>query len=252
MTTRNFPAIIAASLSPLAFLAPIGAHAQATLDASASLEASTDIRDRGLSQTGGKLGVALDGSLPITQNLVIDAKAETLRGSNRNGDSQFGLEIAPHFVASSEGWDFTAGARGHIYADAGELDYVELEGSVSRTLGPAWLTLNADYAPSQDAIGGSNLYLQANLGLGIPGTPLTAYAGVGHTMGTTSNAVRAVRLRPDGDYTDWYLAIERAHLNFTVGMELTGTSIDQDAARDTRYWDNDTGTRVSGYMRVAF
>ncbi len=248
MSRSIFPAFIAASLS----LLPLPAQAQALLTASASLKAETDIRERGLSETDGKLGITLEGTLPITSNIAVDASAETLRASARNGGSELGFQIAPHYVTSWRGWDLTAGVRGHVYADAGELDYVELEGSVSRTLGPAWLTLQSAYAPAQDAIGGDNLYVSANAGIGIPGSALSAYAGIGRTIGSTDNAVRAVRLRPDGDYTDWYLALERSHLNFTVGMELTGTSIDQSANRSTRYWDRHTGTRLSGYMRVSF
>lgn len=253
MSRMIFSAFLAASLSSVPFLAfPQAARAQAMLTASASLEASTDIRSRGISDSAGKLGLNVDGSLPITSHIVIDGSAQTLRGSNRHGDSELGLEIAPHYVLSSGGWDFSAGARGHVYVDAGELDYVEVEGAVTRTLGPAWLTLGGSYAPSQEAIGGDNLYLSANAGLGIPGSPIALYAGVGQTIGSTENAVRAVRLRPDGDYTDWYLAVERSRLNFAVGLQLSGTTIDDKAGRFSRYWDNDTGTRLAGYMRVSF
>ncbi|MBT0666900.1 hypothetical protein HT136_00765 [Novosphingobium profundi] len=252
MSALKNPAFLAASLFPLALGLASAAHAQAVPEASAGLEADTDIRSRGLSETGGKLGLRADGSLPITNHVIVDAKVETLRGSHRNGGSELGLEIAPRYTVSSNGWDLSAGVRGHLYADAGELDYVEVEGSLSHTLGPVWATLGAAYAPSQDAIGGDNLYLSANAGTGIPGTPLSLYAGVGRTIGSTDDAVRAVRLRPDGDYTDWYLAVERTELNFTVGLQLTATSIDQDAAKGTRYWDADTGTRVAGYMRVSF
>ena len=222
------------------------------MTASASLEASTDIRERGLSMNDGKLGVTLDGSLPLGENFVIDASAETLRGSARNGGSDLGLQIAPAYSLSSDGWNVRAGLRGHVYIDAGELDYIEVEGTLSHTIGPMWLSAGASYAPSQDAIGGSNLYLHANAEIGIPGMPLTVFAGAGQTIGTTSLAARAVRLRPDGNYTDWYLGIERTKLNFAIGLELTGTSIDPDSGRSSIYWDKHSGSRVAGYVRVSF
>ncbi|WP_052321912.1 TorF family putative porin [Novosphingobium sp. MBES04] len=251
---RTFSAaVLAASLFSLTtFAAPGQAYAQAMRTASAALEARTDMRSRGISDSEGELALQVDGSLPITSHIVVDANATTLRGARRHGGSELGIEIAPKYVTSSNGWDFSAGARGHVFIDAGELDYVEIEGSVSRTLGPAWLTLGASYAPSQYAIGGDNLYLSADIGAGIPGSPLALYAGIGQTIGSTNDAERAVRLRPDGDYTNWYVAVERSRLNFAIGMELSGTSIDQDAARDTRYWDRHTGTRLAGYMRVSF
>lgn len=230
--------------------------AQSVLDASAAIEGSTDIRDRGLSQTGGKAALSVDGTLPITSTLILDGRAMTLRGSNRNGDSQFGLEIAPGLRPSSGGWTMNAGARAHIYADAGELDYVEIEGGLSRTLGPAWLKLGASYAPSQDAIGGDNLHLSADAELGVPATGFTLFAGVGRSWGSTKDnpvaAERAVRLRPDGDYTDYHVGIERSQLNVTYGLQYTDTTIDTSANRDSRYWDNDSGARVSGYFRVGF
>ena len=239
-----------------AALAPLAAQAQGVLPASAAIEATTDLRARGLGQSGGKAALLVDGTLPVTSSFILDARAATLRSSNRNGDAELGLEIAPQLRTASAGWTFTAGARAHLYLDAGAMDYVELEGGVSRTLGPAWLRLGAAYAPSQDAIGGDNLYLSADAELGLPGTGFTLYAGAGHTLGSrkddTLAAMRAVRLRPDGDYTDYRLGIERSHLNLAYGMQFSDTTIDQSANRTSPYWDNDSGARVSGYMRVSF
>ncbi|WP_204283871.1 TorF family putative porin, partial [Klebsiella pneumoniae] len=64
------------------------------------------------------------------------------------------------------------------------------------------------YAPSQSAIGGDNLYLFASANAGIPATPLSASATLGHSTGSTDDPVRAARLRPLGDYTDWRLGME--------------------------------------------
>lgn len=75
---------------------------------------------------------------------------------------------------------------GHLFGGAGfDADYVELGGSAAYTLGPVQVNAGADYAPSQSAIGGDNLYLHAGAQAGIPGTPWTVLAGVGHSTGKT-------------------------------------------------------------------
>ncbi len=68
--------------------------------------------------------------------------------------------------------------------DSYDTDYFEFYASVSPTVGPAALTFGVAYAPKQDSLGGDdNLYVYADAGVDIPGTPISLSGHVGYTDG---------------------------------------------------------------------
>lgn len=89
-------------------------------------------------------------------------------------------------------------------AGAGDFDYIEFYGKLGFTLGPAETTVGVAYAPKQDSLGGTdNLYIFTDLGIGIPGTPVSLSAHAGYTDGflTFTNNSKA---------WDWSLGAELA------------------------------------------
>ena len=111
----------------------------------------------------------------------------------------------------------------------------------------------ADYAPSQDAIGGDNLYLHAGARAGVPGTPWTLLAGIGHSSGKVDDAFRAARLRPGGDYTDWRLGVEHVAGPVTLGLDYVGTDVSERAAAPYPLADaSHSGDRIVGRVRFGF
>src|SRR3546814_16553224 len=76
------------------------------------------------------------------------------------------------------------------------------------TLFPYTTLFRSAYAPSQDAIGGDNLYLGADAWVALPGTPVSFNGGVGHSSGDTDNPLRAARPRPGGSSWDYRLGAE--------------------------------------------
>ncbi|GLK46775.1 MULTISPECIES: TorF family putative porin [Novosphingobium] len=225
------------------------AHAQSA-GSTLSFEAETDHRDRGLSSSGGKAALGASASVPLTYDLGIDFDAVTLRDAARHGGADLGLTVAPRYTLRSGGWDFSAGLRGNVFVGHSGTSYGELTGEVARTLGPAQLVLGAAFAPSQDAIGGSNLYLDAQLSASIPGTPVTLYGGVGHTSGSSNGDPRALRLRPGGDYLDHHVGAEYTDSNYALGLRYSGTSIGKDEVDPlTRWTDRHYGARVMAYFR---
>src|SRR3546814_15054836 len=67
---------------------------------------------------------------------------------------------------------------------AGPSDYSELSGRLSHDLGPVSATATLAYAPDQKALGrDDNLYLNLGLASGVPNTPVTLSASLGHTNG---------------------------------------------------------------------
>ncbi|MFT4055194.1 MAG: hypothetical protein QM681_11870 [Novosphingobium sp.] len=225
------------------------AHAQSA-GSTLSFEAETDHRERGLSSSDGKAAVGASASVSITYDLGIDLDAVTLRDSARHGGADIGLTIAPRYTLRSGGWDFSAGLRGNVFVGRSGTSYAEMTGDITRTLGPAQLVVGAAFAPSQDAIGGSNLYIDALLSASIPGTPVTLYGGVGHTSGSSNGDPRAARLRPGGDYLDHHVGAEYTDANFAAGLRYSGTSIGKDEVDPLSRWtDRHYGSRVIAYLR---
>ncbi|CDO37078.1 MULTISPECIES: TorF family putative porin [Novosphingobium] len=236
-------------------LASAPACAQSMEQTGASIEATTDYREDGLSWSDSAPALRAEGTLALSHDLSISASVATLRGSRRHGGSDWGFTIAPRYSTSAAGWDLSAGIAGHLFAGADDgaknLDYVELEGRAARTLGPAQLALSVSYAPSQDAIGGSYGHAGADLGVGLPGTPITAYAGGGYAFGNSNGDARSTRLRPDGNYANWYVGAEQSFGPIAVGVLYSDTSIDRHRAAAVEYGDKGTGERLSAYARVS-
>lgn len=85
-----------------------------------------------------------------------------------------------------EGVTADVGVLYYLYPNAamGETDYVEVYGSLGFDFGPASTTLGLAYAPKQDSLGGTdNIYVYADLGVGVPNTPVSLSAHVGYTDG---------------------------------------------------------------------
>ncbi|MBB4859375.1 hypothetical protein HNO88_002704 [Novosphingobium chloroacetimidivorans] len=235
-----------------AFLAAAPAHAQSTQSAQVAIEAATDWRERGLSWSDGKAALGVSASIPITYDLTVAAEAVTLRESSRHGGADVGITIAPRYALTSGGWTIAAGARGNIFVGRAGMSFGEITGEVAHTIGPAQLVLGADFAPSQKAIGGSNLHLEAQGSLGIPGTALTLYGGLGHTSGSDRERPRAWRLRPGGSYTDHHLGIEHARGPLAVGVRYSDTSIrSREVDRRIAFASGDFGSRVVAYLRLS-
>lgn len=224
----RFACRIVGAAMTLAATNSIAASAQSA--PSVGIEVTSDEVRRGLSWSDRRAAGSGDVALRLGP-LDASARIVTLRGSARHDGADAVADIA-----LGTAWDLGAvrlrtAATTHVFAGARtRMDYVELGGSGSFTYGPVQLTAGAEFAPAQHAIGGSNLYVYASANAGIPGTPLTVIADLGHASGTVDDRLRAQRLRPGGDYTDWRLAIEHQRGPVTLAIDYVGTDIDRNAA----------------------
>ena len=226
----------------------VPAAAQTVAGPTASIEATSDARARGLSWSDGRPALAATVAVPLG-DVRVEARGMTLRGGDRHGGADLGLDLAARYTHDLGGWRATAGVVHHAF-DRARLNYAELEAGAGYLIGPLDLALTAAYAPTQGAIGGDNLYLRAGAAAGVPGTPWTLYGHVGRSIGPEGRE-RATRLRPGGDYTDWRLGAERVRGVLTLGVAATGTSIDTPVAA-TRFTDRHVGTRLAATARVDF
>jgi len=72
---------------------------------------------------------------------------------------------------------------GYVYPGGRAVDYVELQSTVAKTVGPVTTTLTLAYTPDQWNTTRDNLYLGLGADVAIGQTPLTASFGIGRENG---------------------------------------------------------------------
>lgn len=231
-------------------LLPAGAAWAQPLEAGAEA-ASDDVR-AGISWSGGRASASADARLDLG---AIDAslRLATLRRAPRHAGADLVADVAI-------GRDWTLGpvilrteAVGHVFAGASQsMDFGELALGVRYGLGPLRLAATAWYAPHQSTIGGDNLHLRVGADAGLPGVPITLLASIGHTAGG-GQGLRAARLRPAGDYTDWKLGAEYARYPLSLGLEYVGTTVAASGAPAGPFADpSGAADRVVARVRLSF
>ena len=193
--------------------------------ASLGIEASTDLRRRGLSWSDGKPAIEAWASVPVTGGLSVEAGAATLRNSARHGGADLLAEAALRYTRQSGAFSWWADVQGLGFIGASGQSYGQLRTGAAFGIGPVQLAATASWAPPQAAIGGSNAYIGGSINLGIPATPLTLRASVGHATGTDDGSGRSNRLRPGGDYSDVRIDADYVLGAVTLGATFTTTTI---------------------------
>lgn len=139
------------------------------------------------------------------------------------------------------GWRLSTEGRYHLFPDASDQGYGEIGAGVGFLIGPASIDLNASYALRQSSLGGDNLYLSASAAMGLPGTPLTISARVGHSSGTVQDAAKAARLRPDGSYWDYGLGVDYLKDRWFAGLRYADSSVETPG-------EHHAGARLIGHV----
>ncbi len=182
---------------------------------------TTDFRHRGISRSDGDPAAQATATLSHDSGFYAGLWGSSLTDATPVGELQVEY-YAGYSREIASGTDMDVGVVYTSFPDSSALvdtDYVEAYASLSHTLGPVTAEAGAFYAPEQDAFGGrDNLYLYGDLTAGIPFTPLTVLARLGHTSGG---------LAPDGgDYLDWRLGLEMDRGPFRFGLSYVDTDLD--------------------------
>ncbi|WP_298812887.1 TorF family putative porin [uncultured Sphingomonas sp.] len=236
-----------------ALLAATVVPAQAQVIPHAGVETTTDERRRGISWSDGEGALAASARLDLSSGFDVGVRALTTRGDPRHGGADAVFEPTLGYSQSVNGFRLDAFATGHVFTNGnGPLDYYEGGAGASYTLGPAEAGIEARYAPSQDAIGGSNLYLGLRGRVGVPLTPFSFTASAGRSSGRVNDPVRAARLRPDDTYYDWSFGVQHATGPLVLTVEYTGTDIDNTRALSPFAARNNAGDRIAARAAVSF
>jgi hypothetical protein len=211
----------------LALATALLAGAAPAAAASFDIEASSDLRQHGLSWSGGHPTLVAHGSVEIGAGLTLDAGVAGLRGSARHGGARLLGEAALRYERQSGPWRWWGELQGLGFAGARGQDYAQLRAGTALGIGPAQVVVQADWAPPQAAIGGGNLHMRVLARTGVPGTPITLAAAIGRTTGNDDGSGQSRRLRPCGDYSDFLIDADHVRGALTLGATLTATTIDR-------------------------
>jgi len=136
-------------------------------------------------------------------------------GSNLapNGGDDVEVDLFAGF-SGGDGVTYDVGAIYYLYPGASGLNYVEFAGKLGTTIGPAQLGATVAYVPSQNNTGNKdNIYIAGNLGVGIPGTPVSLSASLGLEDGAFGN-----------NKVDWSLGATAEVEGFTLGASYVDTN----------------------------
>lgn len=173
----------------------------AAIAITANVALVTDYRFRGLSQSSGD--PAIQGSINLNHNSGFYAgfwaSSTDFAVVGPAADAVYGRQEIDLYAGwtGSLGSGVTADAGLMYYAypsgKVGKAEFFEPFASVSTTLGPATAKLGVAYAWSQAALDfdadgrkDDNVYVYADLGSGIPGTPVSIAGHLGYTSGALS------------------------------------------------------------------
>lgn len=169
-----------------ALLLPAAARAQGeagTPAVSISYNAAivSDYRFRGISYTNRKPAVQGGADVSFASGWF----AGTWLSSIANyGGAHAEVDLYGGYAGDIGGWKYSATVLGYVYPNGRDTDYVELQSTLARTLGPVTTTLTVAYTPDQWNTDRDNLYTSLGADVAILGTPLTASASVGRENGS--------------------------------------------------------------------
>ena len=170
----------------------------------------SDYRFRGVSLTNKDFAVQPALTVSHESGLYVGAW-----GSNvaPNGGDDAEVDLFAGF-SGGDGVTYDVGATYYLYPGASGFNYVELAGKLGTTIGPAQLGATVAYVPSQNNTGNQdNIYIAGNLGVGIPGTPVSLSASLGLEDGAFGNYK-----------VDWSFGATAEVEGFTLGASYVDTS----------------------------
>lgn len=203
-----------------------------SLTVSGGIDLVSDYRFRGLSLSDKDVAVQPAITVSHDSGFYLGAWGSNIDAGAAAGDVEVDL-YGGYETGIAPGVRLDAGLTYYWYPDGdgafGPSDYGEGTLRLSYMLGPVEATGTVAYAWNQAALGDSdNLYLRLGLSSGIPNTPVTLNASIGHSDGA---------LAPGGDYRDWSLGATATFDRFTLGLKYVDTGVRKTGVKaiDRRY-----------------
>lgn len=200
---------------------------------------TTDYRLRGVSGSDDK--PAVQGTITISHKsgLYGGIFASNLAGYGTFGGPNLEFDFIGGFKHKLGPGTADVGLTWYNYpGGAPTTDYAEFFARYSTTLGPASVTGGAYYAPPQRALGNfsntpqsrfgdteDNIYVTGDVALGVPKTPFTLKAHIGHSWGNPGLGPNGTSVAPTGNYTDYSVGADVTYKQLTLNISYVGTDI---------------------------
>lgn len=180
---------------------------------------TSQYRLRGISQSDED--IAVQGGITVTHSsgLYVGTWASSLGGFGTFGGSNTEVDAIVGYSTAVGGATLDGGLIWYFYPGTSGHDYGEVYGSVSGPLGPLKAKLGANYAFSDNSLGGDNLWIYTDWAFPVEGTPLTLKAHAGYTTGD------AFLAGPDGDYFNYAVGVDVAIKNLTLNISYVDTDL---------------------------
>ena len=153
------------------------------LDVSANIGVYSDYRFRGVSlnleDVAVQGGVDLSYAVSDSVSLYVGNWNSNLNKNAGYGNTEVDLYGGATGSIGGAGWKL--GAVGYFYPNQSNVDYYEIQAELNGTVGPVTLAGGTFIAPKQVNYGNkTGKYFYTNASIGIPNTPVTLKASLGH------------------------------------------------------------------------
>jgi uncharacterized protein (TIGR02001 family) len=159
-------------------------ESEVTISGNASIV--SEYRFRGVDLSGGDIAVQGGVDIGHSSGFYVGTWGSSL-DEDTVGYGHTELDVYGGWTGEvTDGLSLDVGVLAYLYPNAGpgDFDYIEFYTSLGFNLGPASATVGLAYAPDQDSLGGGdNLYVYTDLGVDVPGTPISLSGHLGYTDG---------------------------------------------------------------------
>jgi uncharacterized protein (TIGR02001 family) len=194
-------AIFAGAAAAAAAEAPVGISANAAL--------VSDYRFRGISLSDRH--PALQGGIDLTSRVGLFAGAWASTIADYEG-ADVEVDFYAGCATNLAGLDLSVSANAYLYPGGHGVDYVEIEATAERSIGPITLGVEAALAPRQDNVGKANHYLGGSAAFEFSGTGIIAKARGGYENGFYRRK------------WDWEIGVSYSRSIFTASFSYVDTN----------------------------
>ncbi|MFA5970301.1 MAG: TorF family putative porin [Sphingomonas sp.] len=225
----------------------------------------SDYRFRGVSQSDNEF--AIQGGITVTHEsgLYGGIWASNLAGWGTFGGANLELDLIGGYKRPVGPVTVDVGLTWYNYPGGASLtDFGEPYVKLSTTFGPISALAGVAYAPKQRALGNfsntpesrgqaqDNSYVWGDASIGVPLTPATAKAHLGHSWGNPGLGPNGTSVTPTGSYTDWSLGIDYPLGPLTLSVAYVDTDISQagSAYLQPNFSQTKDGSSIAGSRAV--
>jgi uncharacterized protein (TIGR02001 family) len=189
--------LLAAAALPLLAL-PTAAYAQDEAEEEAGpieidfeVAALSDYRFRGISLSGKDPEVTAELAVSHESGLYVAAWVSNVDSDFDGKGDEVEVDLTAGFSKDIGPINLDVGAIYYLYPNENGFDYIELYGGITVPVGPASVTVGANWAPSQNSLGNTdNTYVYISGDLPIKDTPVSVHASFGYEDGAFADKKR--------------------------------------------------------------